>query len=371
MAFVGSRYLAWAVFGLFVYYVGRPISRRLERRLPSRSLAAATALLTIVIPVVALLSALLLVALGQLTALAANFPVDAVVSQLPFDIPTLPSDPASVYDATILFVQDPTVQSFLGGIGGVVGVVGATFYNLFLSLILAYFLLVEDRRIAAWFETTLFGEESLPNTYLRAVDAGLTSVFFGYTLTIFVVMLLTSLIYTGFNVVAPGGLNIPSAVLLGVITGVFTLVPLVGRSIVYFFVAAVLSLQAFSTDPTLLWYPVVFLAVMILLFDNVVRTYIRPYLSGGLLHTGLVMFAYLLGPPLFGWYGIFLGPLLMVFTVFFVWMVLPVLANPDREETDRPDAAAGPTLSEFERPRERTRPDDSATDTDRGDPQPG
>ncbi|MDF9748214.1 AI-2E family transporter [Natrinema salsiterrestre] len=117
-------------------------------------------------------------------------------------------------------------------------------------------------------------------------------------------------------------------------TGLFTLVPLVGRSIIYIAIAGTLAVQAATVDPRLLWFPIAFLAVMIVAFDNLVRTYIRPYLSGRLLNTGLVMFAYLFGPPLFGWYGIFLGPFLMVFIVTFVRMILPVLADPECERVE-------------------------------------
>ena len=48
---------------------------------------------------------------------------------------------------------------------------------------------------------------------------------------------------------------------------------------------------------------------------------------------GLVMFAYLLGPALFGWYGIFMGPLLMVLIVEFIVTVLPRLAGPEQSDT--------------------------------------
>jgi predicted PurR-regulated permease PerM len=77
----------------------------------------------------------------------------------------------------------------------------------------------------------------------------------------------------------------------------------------------------------LLWIPLVFFVLMVLVFDNVVRTYIRPYLSGQTYDMALVMFAYLLGPVLFGWYGIFLGPLLMVLIVEFITVVLPRYAD--------------------------------------------
>jgi predicted PurR-regulated permease PerM len=344
LALVALRFLPWLVFGLFVYYVSRPITRRLERRFGSPGLVAMVTLLLIVLPVVLLLGALLVVAAGQFASVLADVPLDQLLGRLPVQPADLPDTPTEVYDVTVTLIQNPSVQAVVGSVTGFLGAVGATLYNVFISLLIGFFLLVSDRQIAGWFESEVFGEDSLAVRYLSTVDDGLRSIFFGYTLTILAIVVLTSVIYTVFDLLAPGDIAIPSIVLLAVVTGVFTLVPLVGRSIVYFLVAGVMGVQAATTDPRLLWYPVVFLAVMMLGFDNVVRTYIRPYLSGRMFNTGLVMFAYLFGPALFGWYGIFLGPVLLVFVVVFMRLVLPLLANPDRE---LPPPERDQTLDEF------------------------
>jgi hypothetical protein len=49
------------------------------------------------------------------------------------------------------------------------------------------------------------------------------------------------------------------------------------------------------------------------------------------------MFAFVLGPVLFGWYGLFLGPLLLVLIAHFVRLALPELLAGDRPESDRVD----------------------------------
>jgi len=55
---------------------------------------------------------------------------------------------------------------------------------------------------------------------------------------------------------------------------------------------------------------------------------IRLRFSGnGGLHVGLVMFAYIFGPLMFGWYGLFLGPILLVVVVHFARLVLPELLD--------------------------------------------
>lgn len=43
---------------------------------------------------------------------------------------------------------------------------------------------------------------------------------------------------------------------------------------------------------------------------------------------GSVTFSYILGPVVFGWYGLFLGPLLLVFVLHFGHTVVPALLHP-------------------------------------------
>ena len=329
VAWIGAQYVAWIVFGLFVYYVARPVSRYIEARIGRTSVAAASTLALLVVPIVVFLGAILLIALGQVNSLLSSDTLAPLVHLLPIDVTRIPSSPNAIVNTAVSLYQEPSVRNAIGSVGAVVGGTASALFLFFLSLLFAFFLLVNDRRLTAWFETNVIGEENLTVRYLRAVDRGLTSVFFGYTLTIFAVIVLSALVYTGFNIIAPGTLSIPNVVLFAVITGVFTLIPLVGRSVVYLAIVVVLALQALDTVPTLLWFPAVFFLVMVGGFDNVIRTYIRPYLSGKMFPLALIMFAYILGPSLFGWYGIFLGPLLLAFIFPFIHLVLPSLVGPE------------------------------------------
>ncbi|MCO8246259.1 MULTISPECIES: AI-2E family transporter [unclassified Haladaptatus] len=331
VAVVAYTFLPWVVFGLFIYYVARPINRFVGKRIGNGNLSAALSLLLIVVPVVLFLGVFLSIAIGQL----ANFATTPMVTKLFGGVPniTIPNDPNKLLDTASTTLKNPSVQSALTSAQSFIGAVASSVFMLFLSLLLGFFLLVEDERLARWGKEQLLGDDRLSVDYLEAVDSGLNSIYFGYTLTIFVIMILTALIYNLFNLFAPNNLLIPATILLAVITGIFTLVPLVGRSVVYIAIAAFLALGAIQRNPTDLWYPVVFFLFMTLAFDNVVRTYIRPYLSGKLFHLSLVMFAYLLGPILFGWYGVFLGPLLMVIVVQFFGVVVPQLRG---EKPDSP-----------------------------------
>jgi len=62
--FVFYSYVGTLMFGLFLYYAARPVSRGLERRIGSPGVAAALTMLLIVLPFVAVAAAIVLVSLG-------------------------------------------------------------------------------------------------------------------------------------------------------------------------------------------------------------------------------------------------------------------------------------------------------------------
>lgn len=327
IAFVGYTFLPWVVLGLFIYYVARPINRRIGDRIGKGNLSAALTLLLIIVPVMLLLGVFLSVALGQFAAFVASESSERLLEQSPLNVGTIPDDPNQLIDTATTTLSDPSVQSILAEAQAFLGAAASGIFMMFLSLLLGFFLLVEDQRLSQWGREQILGNDAVSIHYLEGIDRGLNSVFFGYTLTIFVIMILTAIIYNVFNFFAPGNLLIPATIMLAVVTGLFTLVPLVGRSIIYLGITALLAIGAIQLSTTLVWYPLLFFVFMTLAFDNVVRTYIRPYLSGKMFHLSLVMFAYLLGPALFGWYGIFLGPLLMVVIVQFLQVVVPHLRD--------------------------------------------
>jgi predicted PurR-regulated permease PerM len=327
-----DAYLGWSIFGLFLYYVARPIARWLRRRGLSSGVASFVTLGVIILPFVALLGAIAVVAFGQLSSIR---PVDVErVVRILFpgtDIETIPTDPSRLYDSVSELLRDPSIRSLLGQLREVVGTFAVQAYGLFLALLFVFFAVRDEERIADWFRSTIADEGTTVYEYLRAVDRGLTSVYFGYTLTIFVIIVLSAVIYNVLNLVAPPEMAIPQTMLVAIATGLATIVPLIGRSIVYLLVVLYLGVVAVQSDPARLWFPVLFYVIMGFVFDNVIRTYVRPSLSGRMFHTGLIMFAYLLGPPTFGWYGIFLGPFVMVVVVQFLWLVFPRMLRADGE----------------------------------------
>lgn len=319
-------YLGWVVFGLFLYYVVRPVARRLRQRGLSAGLSALLSLCLILIPFVAVLTTFAIFAFGELAAIEAT-DAERLLERLFPDIPVdeVPTSEEELYVFVETLRRDPTIVAFIPVVRGFVGTFTAQAYNLLLTFIFAFFLVRDERRIASWFQSTVAGSDSTVTQYLNAVDRGLSSVYFGYTLTIIVIAIAAAIIYTGLNLIAPSALAIPHTILLGIVTGLISVIPLLGRSLLYGTIVLYLTWMAFQTDLTSLWFPVLFYVVMGVIFDTLIRTYVRPSLSGRLFHTGLIMFAYLLGPTVFGWYGIFLGPFVMVISVQFLRVQLPNL----------------------------------------------
>ncbi|MUV87080.1 AI-2E family transporter [Natronomonas sp. CBA1123] len=317
--FVGT-----VVTALFLYYVSRPLYRHLRGHLRP-TFAAAASLLCLSVPVVFLLAYTTAVALQELRTLAQTVdlgPVQSIVSPY-FDVSALVEDPATLF-------QNPDVVDALlvvfDGIYDYLPFVVSVLLHLFVALALTFYLLRDGPKLARWVRDVFGDEAGVLDAYGTAVDRDLKSVYFGNILNAVIAAVIGTITYSLLNIVAPPALAVPYPALLGILVGVTSLVPVVGMKLVYVPVGGLLFGQALLRgDP--LWFPVVFFVVSGILIDFIPDLLLRPYVSGRNLHVGLVMVAYILGPLLFGWYGLFLGPLLLVLVFHFARFVLPELLD--------------------------------------------
>jgi predicted PurR-regulated permease PerM len=324
---IGAALLAFTgtlVTALFLYYVSRPVYRRLRPRV-GRSAAAAGAMLALALPVVLLVTYTVAIAMQEAQQLAQNVdlgPVQQVISPY-FDVSKIVQDPASLLqnpdfvDAVNLVVEGafsylPLVLSFL--------------LHLFIALAVTFYLLRDGSRLADWIRHTFGSGAGVFDEYARAVDEDLSSVFFGNILNAVLAAIVAAITYHALNVFAPASTAIPYPALLGLLVGAASLIPVVGMKIIYPPVAGLLLVQAVTRgDP--LWFPVAFFLASAVVVDFIPDIVLRPYVSGRNLHVGLVMIAYIIGPIFFGWYGLFLGPLLLVLAFHFAGHVLPELLD--------------------------------------------
>ena len=397
----GLAYFAWRfagtlVLGLFVYYVTRPVFERIHVRVENRTLAVVVSLLTIALPVLLLVAWTLIIAVQALAEFLDEETM-ARLEELAGPYVDLSSVFANGEGALQTLLTDPTqLQSLdLGGFASgalstvlaSVSVVAGAALQAFIVLVIAFYLLRDDHRIAAWSRRTFAEEGGVVETYLVRVDRELKSVFFGNILNALFTGVLAVVTFLVLNAFAPEIVRIPQPALLGLLVGAASLVPAVGIKLITVPIGAYLLGRAALLDPGTIWFPLVFFLVSFVVVDYIPDQLLRPYVSGRNLHVGAVMLAYLFGPLLFGWYGIFLGPLLLVLVFEFAQVILPWLMDPDAQvpavegssssgegavsgagvedgEPDRPDDESAP--DERDEPVERSgdaRPRDGAEDS--------
>ena len=323
------------VLGLFVYYATRPIYARIESRTPSRTLAAGLALTLIALPVIVLVVYTVAAGVSELRALLGTglTAYEGILGPY-LDLSAVATGPDGLFallNEESLGLQSlgnsETIRGVLTAVGGYAQAFVFALLQAFVALIVAFYLLRDDHRLAAWFRTAISGPDSAVGAYARAVDRDLQTIYFGNILNAFVVAIVSALSFNALNLIAPTGLAIPAPTLLGLLTGAASLVPVVGMKVVYVPVGAYLTGVALVTDTGLVWFPVAFLLVSLVVVDGLTEVLLRPYISGRDLHVGLVLFAYIIGPVVFGWYGLFLGPLLLVLVVHLARIVVPELVR--------------------------------------------
>lgn len=328
--YVGYLFVGTFVAALFLYYGTRPFNRRIERVVGTPGRAALVTLLAVTIPLTVLVVVTTALGIGQLLAVEAAQVEGVVQLFFPgFDPSALPETPdqllAEARAATGEGEGTGAVQRALGVALGVVGAFATALIHALLALVFVFYLLKEDASIAAWFRG-MVGEGSRADRYATAVDSDLTSVYYGTLLLIFVTAVIAAVFYYASNLVAPEPLGVPLPMLMALLTGVCMFVPVVITKLVYVPLTLYLGIVAFETNPDLLWYPAAFLAAAFVVLDLVPNA-LAPYLAGRSVHTGLMILTYIVGPLLFGWYGVFLGPLVMVVVLEFYRLVLPGLVR--------------------------------------------
>jgi predicted PurR-regulated permease PerM len=349
--FVAFTFVGTLVFGLFIYYATRPVYDRVRHRVGQPSLAAALALVLLALPAILLLAYALAIGLQELRQFATETDLGPYETMLePYiDVSGVVQDPGSL-------LNDPNlmgaVRESLGSALAYAGFIGNGLLHVFIMFAIAFYLLRDGPKLGRWFVERFGDDDGVMEAYLREVDHDLYKVFFGNILNAVITGGIGAIVYSLLSFFAPAASALPYPALLGLLTGAASLIPVVGMKIVYVPVAAYLfAAEALSPEPVW-WFPVAFAALSFVVVDTIPDLVLRPYVSGRDLHVGLVMLAYIFGPLLWGWYGIFLGPLILVFLIHFVRLVLPELTDggPIEPYAVRSTAAHAPPETTPEQP---------------------
>jgi predicted PurR-regulated permease PerM len=371
-AFVFYSYVGTFVFAVFIYYATRPVYRRVEKYVRPPSLAAGLSLFLLALPALLLLGFTALVAFREVASFASQNQLNVVSTdtrtyillqpyidllESPVQLLTSPDEITAIRD----ILEDAGVLTALS-------VIGTGLMHAFIMVGVAFYLLRDDQQFSRWARGRFGDEAGLLEEFMDAVDHDYHQVFFGNILNALITGLIAAVTYNAINFVSPAGLSVPYPTLIGLLSGAASLIPLIGMKLVYVPVTVYLlgaSLTAGGVDT--LWFPVTFAAVAFFVVDVIPDMVLRPYVSARDLHMGTVMFAYLLGPLLFGWYGIFLGPMLLVIAVRFNRIVLPELLDRVFGSSTDQKTPAPPVPTAGQRPIEDTEGDAPGSDPTAGD----
>jgi len=331
-ALVGHRFIDLLTLGLFGYYATRPISDRVGAVVDSDRLAATVTVLTVLVPV-------FLVAIyagAQILHRVRRRFDDGIVSLLTARFGNLDAIPGSLFTSPRRFLANPPsiaqLTQFLSGprLERALGLLGTAFDILLLLALattLAYALLRYDDALERVFVALVGGRETTAYTYALAVDDDLEAIFYGNLLFVLVMSVVATAAYAGTNALAPPGLHVPLVLPLGFLTGLASLIPIVVGKVIYLPVVAYLGLAAMDAGGGGLPFVAAVLVGYVLLLDILPQTFLQPYVTGHHLNMFVLLFAYILGPIFFGWYGFFLMPIVFVLVIEAVRIVLPELLH--------------------------------------------
>lgn len=335
-AFVGT-----IVFAIFLYYAVRPVNRRIRRFTNRRRFAAAITLFLILIPLLLLMAYILSLGISSLDRLLTDQVRQAIqpyvdVSEIANLSNLLDGDQDITQFVNRLQQLGPLQTAISIGID-VILMITDILINLALIIAIVYYLLRDGARIEGWFREEV-GTDSAAYAYAKGVDMDLESVYFGNVIAIVMIAVLSIIWYNMYNTIAPPSVAIPIPTLLALLTGVAAIIPIVVGKIVYIPITLYLAIIAVQTDPRLVGYPAMFVVIAFLFLDFIPQTFVQPYIAGRNIHVGLMIFAYIFGGMFFGWYGLFLGPIILVLSLQAIRIVVTDLLH-GGPVTPRPTAA--------------------------------
>lgn len=338
IGYLVSRFIAAFTIAVFLYYSSRGFYHRLTRLqvlgrvgMP-RQLRALTTISLLVVPFVLLLSYTIVLLVLEVRNFVQTYPV---IESVPDNIAWFEGVnelPALTFNGIISAYQAGQLDAFIGfGVehaAFATSLVSGLLLNLFIIAVVTYYLLIEGSTFRAWL--LRFDDDDIVREFFEAADEELEAVLFGNLLNVIVISLLGAIVFMGYNAVVPTAVEVPYPVLSGALTGIASLIPVIGMKIVYVPLAIVAAVPVILDGQLpLLVYLGGFLVLAAVVVDTIPDIVLRPYLSGNRTHVGLLMLAYIFGPVVLGFYGLFFAPMVLVIALTFADTALPRLLGAD------------------------------------------
>ena len=327
IGYVLLAFVTVVVFSVFLYYAVRPIFRFLERTGLGRRVRAVLALVLFGVPFLVLIA----YSVAILAIEIQDFVQEDFSTQIADELNIGGFDLSAVETATSGEDPQVAVDSLVDAVVGAAGAVGSAFVQLLLVVIITYYLLVDGPRLVEWLLGT-YDAPGVARRYVEAVDDELSIALFGNIVNVFVTAIIAIAVFLIYNVLVASTVAVPYPALVGALVGVGSLIPVIGIKLVYVPLTVGLGVNAWMADePELLGPVAVLFVVSAVVLDFIPDFLIRALVSSEETHTGLLIISYILGPAVFGFYGLFLAPILLVCTTNAVKILLPyVVSGADR-----------------------------------------
>jgi predicted PurR-regulated permease PerM len=354
LAYMFFPFIDVIIYGIFIYYVARPTYRELDKRFKYKSLSAFISLSIVVLPIVLI---------GIYAADIAYTELNNILTKIDFanidynseifkDIAGI-AEYLELSDTTNLTSQGDSwgfILTLLTRFVGIISMFFDIFFKLFLTFSIAFYLLKDGVKLREWLtDTFLGGKTELTKRFFDEVDSGLHTVFLGNILTAFLTALIGAVTFILLNMIAPSQLMIPYPILLAILCGLFIFIPLIGMKLVYIPLAIFLAIKAYLNGIlfTDWWFLVLFIVVVSVVVDFIPDTILRPLISRKNLHSGAMLLAYIFGIAVFGFVGLFLGPIILITATQFLKIVQPELfvrVEDHKKEPDKDVKGPGDTI---------------------------
>ncbi|MGB3458922.1 MAG: AI-2E family transporter [Halobacteriota archaeon] len=332
LVYVLFRFCDVLIYGIFVYYVARPVYRGFVKRYKYERVGAFISLFFIVLPLVLIGIYALSTAYIELSKFVVHtdFWYTNYVNEIVKDFKEIASS-INMANISNLITQGDNWSVFITQLSAFSGTMSGYFgfpLKLFLTFVIAYYLLKDGAKLMAWItDTFLGGKTELAKKFFDDVDSALYQVYFGNILTAILTALVAVVTFYLLNLVAPPLLLIPYPLLFGILCGIGIFIPIVGVKLIWVPLTIYLVIQAYLNGilPTSWWFILLFIVVMFLVVDSVPEYALRPYISKKYVHVGALLLAYIFGVCIFGFLGLFLGPMILIIATSFMKLVLPEL----------------------------------------------
>lgn len=343
VGYVMMRFLAVIVFAIFLYYAVRPIYRVLNRFGLPRRVRAMLALVLFGIPFIILLTYTVAIVVIETQQFLVAYDVQDQVLQralAEFDVTGVDLD--ELQQVVAGATTQASLSVALVSLTGAVSLVSSALVQLLILVVVTYYMLVDGPRLVSWLLET-FDEPGVMGEYARAVDPELSLTLFGNIVNVFVTAIIGVVTFYTYNFFVPPPVQVPFPALVAALAGVGSLIPVVGIKLVYVPVTIALAASAWLAGDLSLLVPVAaLLLVSALVVDFIPDFFIRAHISGEQTHTGMLLLSYIVGPIVFGFYGLFLAPILLILVINAVHVLLPYVLSGEPPEVRQSQ------LSEYE-----------------------